>query len=128
MSNFNALNPIRKAEIIQRRLFGKIKDYLKSNEDDKNKTISELTAYVDSSFNKILSRCKYRPLDFNGETKLSDLAENRVNIPTLTEMGGILTVKQTIHQNSTELFKIETHTFPFLYKFGLNLVVPSFVQ
>ena len=46
MSNFNALNPIRKAEIIQRRLFGKIKDYLKSNEDDKNKTISELTAFL----------------------------------------------------------------------------------
>ena len=55
MSNFNALNPIRKAEIIQRRLFGKIKDYLKSNEDDKNKTISELTAYVDSSFNPYIA-------------------------------------------------------------------------
>ena len=110
MSNFNALNPIRKAEIIQRRLFGKIKDYLARNDDDKDKTITELTTDVDSSFNKILTRCKYSPLDFNEATKLSDLAENRVNIPTLTEMGGILTVKQTIHQNSSELFKIETHT------------------
>ena len=110
MSDFNALNPIRKAEIIHRRLFGKIKDYLVTYPDDGDEKISDLTANVDCSFNKILSRCKYSPLDFNGETKLSDLAENRVNIPTLTEMGGILTVKQTIHQNSTELFKIETHT------------------
>ena len=99
-------NPMRKAQIKKDRLFNKLKELNKRYTGDTNVPLSGLGSH---EIIVTIENSGYNLSNFSDGITLSKLVENRENIPTLTEISGILSVKQTIHQSSAEIFKIQTH-------------------
>ena len=89
------------------RLFNKLKELNKRYTGDTTTELSDL--HPTNEIIVTIENSGYNLSNFSDDITLSKLVQNRENIPTLTEISGILSVKQTIHQNSTEIFKIETH-------------------